>query len=63
MLLLRGDNPSRVMEGVHAKVAELNDRLKSEDVQIVPYIDRSDLVAATVDKVSHTVFLPAFNCR
>jgi len=56
VLLLRGDNPSRVLEGVHAKVAELNERLKGEDVQIVPYLDRSDLVDATVDKVSHTIF-------
>jgi heavy metal efflux system protein len=57
VLLLRGENPSRVMDGVHVKVAELNDRLKSEGVQIVPYIDRSDLVDATVDKVSHTIFM------
>jgi cobalt-zinc-cadmium resistance protein CzcA len=56
VLLLRGENPSRVLEGVHAKVAELNERLKAEDVQIVPYLDRSGLVDATVDKVSHTVF-------
>jgi cobalt-zinc-cadmium resistance protein CzcA len=56
VLLLRGENPSRVLEGVHTKVAELNDRLKAEDVQIVPYLDRSSLVDATVDKVSHTVF-------
>jgi heavy metal efflux system protein len=55
-LLLRGENPSRVLEGVHAKVAELNQRLKAEDVQIVPYLDRSSLVTATVDKVSYTVF-------
>ncbi len=55
-LLLRGENPSRVLDGVHAKVAELNKRLKAEDVQIVPYLDRSGLVNATVDKVSHTIF-------
>src|SRR5579871_1177207 len=56
VLLLRGENPSRVIEGVHAKVAEINKRLKTQDVQIVPYLDRSGLVNATVDKVSHTVF-------
>jgi len=56
VLLLRGDNPSQVMEGVHAKIAELNERLKADDVQIVPYLDRSDLVNATIDKVSHTIF-------
>ncbi|MEA2949544.1 MAG: heavy metal efflux system protein, partial [Alphaproteobacteria bacterium] len=56
VLLLRGENPSRVLEGVHAKVAELNDRLEAEDVQLVPFMDRSNLVEATVDKVSQTVF-------
>jgi Cu/Ag efflux pump CusA len=29
--------------------------LKNQDVKIVPYLDRSDLVSATVDKVSHTI--------
>ncbi len=56
VLLLRGENPSRVLKGVHAKLAELNARLKADDVQIVPYLDRSTLVNATIDKVSHTVF-------
>jgi heavy metal efflux system protein len=55
VLLLRGDNPSRVMIGIHDKVAELNQRLKADDVRIVPYLDRSNLVDATVDKVSRTV--------
>ena len=57
VLLLKGDNPSRVIEGIHAKVAELNERLKADDVQIVPYIDRADLVNATLDKVSHTILM------
>jgi len=56
VLLLKDDNPSRVLEGVHAKVAELNERLAADDVQIVPYYDRSDLVGQTVSKVSHTIF-------
>jgi len=55
VLLLRGENPSRVLESVHAKVAELNERLKADDVQIVPYLDRSTLVDNTLDKVGHTI--------
>src|SRR5215470_7418749 len=55
VLLLRGDNPSRVMNGIHDKVAELNERLKTEDVRLVPYLDRSNLVDATIDKVSRTI--------
>jgi cobalt-zinc-cadmium resistance protein CzcA len=56
VLLLRGENPSRVLDGIHAKVTGLNKHLKSMDVRIVPYLDRSGLVSATIDKVSHTVF-------
>jgi cobalt-zinc-cadmium resistance protein CzcA len=56
VLLLKDDNPSRVLEGIHAKVAELNERLAADDVQIVPYYDRSDLVGQTVSQVSHTIF-------
>jgi len=55
VLLLKGDNPSRVLDGVHAKVAELNERLAADDVRIVPYYDRSDLVNQTISKVSHTI--------
>ena len=51
--LLKYENPSRVLEGVHAKVDELrNQQLAPQDVRIVPYIDRDDLVHATVGKVS-----------
>jgi heavy metal efflux system protein len=56
VLLLRGENPSTVLKGVHAKVAELNERLQADDVRIVSYLDRSTLVDATIDKVSNTVF-------
>jgi cobalt-zinc-cadmium resistance protein CzcA len=56
VLLLKDDNPSRVLEGIHAKVAELNERLAADDVRIVPYYDRSDLVSQTVARVSHTIF-------
>ena len=56
VLLLRGENPSRVLEGVHAKIAELNGRLAADGVRIVPYLDRTTLVDATIDKVGHTVF-------
>ena len=53
--LLKYENPSRVLEGIHAKVAELNKRFAAQDVRIVPYIDRDDLVNATKEKVFHTV--------
>jgi cobalt-zinc-cadmium resistance protein CzcA len=55
VLLLKGDNPSKVLEGVHAKVAELNQRLAADNVRIVPYYDRTDLVNQTISRVSHTI--------
>ncbi len=53
--LLKYQNPSKVLDGIHARVDQLNRQLKGQDVRIVPYIDRDDLVKATVTKVSHTV--------
>jgi cobalt-zinc-cadmium resistance protein CzcA len=53
--MLKGENPSVVLKRIHAKVDELNKKLAGQDVKIVPYIDRADLVGATVEKVAHTV--------
>jgi cobalt-zinc-cadmium resistance protein CzcA len=55
VLMLKYENPSQTLRGVHAKVAELNRRLAKADVRIVPYIDRDDLVSATVHKVGRTI--------
>ena len=53
--LLKYQNASQVIRGVHAKIEELRKQLDPQDVRIVPLIDREDLVRATVSKVSHTV--------
>ncbi|GLQ51653.1 efflux RND transporter permease subunit [Dyella flava] len=53
--LLKYENASKVLEGIHAKVDELSKQLNPQDVYIVPYIDRDDLVNATKEKVFHTV--------
>lgn len=55
VLMLKYQNPSRVLEGVHQKLDKLQKRLAAMDVKLVPYIDRDDLVKLTVDKVTHTV--------
>jgi cobalt-zinc-cadmium resistance protein CzcA len=55
VLMLKYQNPSQTLEGIHAKVAELNRRLAGEGVRIVPYIDRDELVRATVHKVGRTI--------
>jgi cobalt-zinc-cadmium resistance protein CzcA len=53
--MLKYQNPSEVLKGVHAKVAELGKQLGPMGVRIVPYIDRDELVQNTIHKVSHTV--------
>jgi cobalt-zinc-cadmium resistance protein CzcA len=55
VLMLKYQNPSRTLAGVHAKVAELNRQLAKQDVRIVPYSDRDDLVHMTVRKVGRTI--------
>lgn len=53
--LLKYENPSQVLKNLHAKVDELQKKLAPQGVRIVPYIDRDDLVQATVSKVARTV--------
>jgi cobalt-zinc-cadmium resistance protein CzcA len=53
--MLRGSNPSRVLVGVHKKVEELNSRILPKDVKIVPYLDRTELVNTTLERVGRTL--------
>jgi cobalt-zinc-cadmium resistance protein CzcA len=53
--LLKYQNPSKVLELVHARVEELNRQLAPQGVRVVPYLDRDNLVHATVHNVAHTV--------
>ena len=53
--LLKGENPSKVIKGVHEAIDDLNDHILPQGVKIVPYIDRSELVHATVHTVSDTL--------
>jgi cobalt-zinc-cadmium resistance protein CzcA len=55
VLLLKYQNPSQALKGLHAKVEELNRQLQKSGVRIVPYIDRDELVQATIHKVGRTI--------
>jgi heavy metal efflux system protein len=55
VLMLKYQNPSQTLLGVHQKVEQLNLQLASRGVKIVPYIDRDDLVKATIEKVGRTI--------
>lgn len=53
--MLRGENPSQVLEGVHAAIDELNREVLPEGTRIHPFMDRTDLVNTTLRTVSHTL--------
>lgn len=53
--MLRYQNPSQVLEEVHAAVEELNNEVLPEGVRIHPVLDRTNLVNSTLHTVSHTL--------
>jgi len=55
VLMLKGENPTRVLADVHRAVDLLNARILPRDVRLVPYLDRTSLVDATLRTVSHTL--------
>ncbi len=55
VLLLKGQNPSKVLEGVHQAVEDLNNNILPPGVKIRPYMDRTNLVETTLHTVSHTL--------
>lgn len=74
VIMLRGQNPGEVIERLKEKIEELNERILPENVKIVPFMDRTKLVDATVSTVlknmiegillvSLIVFIFLFNWR
>jgi len=74
VMMLRGENPSEVIPRLKDKIEELNNSILPSDVKIVPFIDRTELVNATVSTVtknllegiifvSLVVFIFLFNWR
>jgi cobalt-zinc-cadmium resistance protein CzcA len=55
VLLQKGDDSDPVLDGIHAKVKELNEHVLPKGVKIVPFLDRSDLVRYTVDTVERNL--------
>lgn len=55
VLLLKGENPSIVLEEVHKAIHELNDEILPKGVKIHPFMDRTELVNTTLNTVSHTL--------
>ncbi|WP_247237719.1 efflux RND transporter permease subunit [Telluribacter sp. SYSU D00476] len=55
VVMLRGENPSEVIERLKERIDDLNDRILPTDVKIVPFLDRNELVDATVSTVTHNL--------
>lgn len=55
VLLLKHENPSKVLNGIHEAVDELNHGGLPEGVRIHAFLDRTSLVNTTLDTVSHTL--------
>jgi cobalt-zinc-cadmium resistance protein CzcA len=55
VLLQKGSDSDPVLQGIHAKVDELNAHILPKGVKIVPFLDRSKLVSYTVETVEHNL--------
>ena len=51
ILLRTGEKAQDVLKGVEAKTKELNEQILPKDVKVVPFYDRSDLIALTTKVV------------
>src|SRR5579859_4877336 len=55
VLLRKSADSDSTLQGIHAKVDELNTRILPAGVKIVPFLDRSDLVHYTTHTVLHNL--------
>ncbi|HEV2200946.1 MAG TPA: CusA/CzcA family heavy metal efflux RND transporter [Bryobacteraceae bacterium] len=55
VLMRKGADSDSTLEGIHAKVRELNEHILPPGVKVVPFLDRSDLVHLTTHTVLHNL--------
>jgi cobalt-zinc-cadmium resistance protein CzcA len=53
--LQKGADAQPTLEGIHAKVKQLNDQILPRGVKLVPFIDRSELLRFTTHTVLHNL--------
>ena len=54
--MLRFENPSQVIEQIKLAIDDLNSNFLPKDVKIHSFYDRTELVGATLNTISHTIF-------
>ena len=57
IMMRRGEQTQKVLKGVEAMTAQLNQHVLPPDIKLRPYYDRSDLVQLTIDTVEHNLVL------
>ncbi|HET7083515.1 MAG TPA: CusA/CzcA family heavy metal efflux RND transporter [Rhizomicrobium sp.] len=60
ILLRTGEKTQDVLTRVEAKTRELNERILPKDIKVLPFYDRSDLVALTTSVVRENLLLGMF---
>ena len=55
VFMRKGAETEATMDGIHAAVENINNRILPPGVKIVPYLDRDDLVHYTTDTVLHNL--------
>ena len=55
ILMRTGEKTQDVLKRVEAKTKELNEQILPKDVKVVPFYDRSDLIALTTQVVEHNL--------
>ena len=55
IMLRTGEKTQDVLKGVEAKTRELNERVLPKDVKVVPFYDRTDLIALTTQVVEQNL--------
>ena len=55
VLMRKGENPDHVIQGIKAKVAELNERILPSDTKLIPFYNREDLIKYATHTVLHNL--------
>src|SRR5690606_25840089 len=60
VIMLRGENPGDVIQRLKEKIEEINNTILPKDVKIEPFIDRTELVNATVNNDAKNIITGIF---
>ncbi len=55
VLMRKGENPDRVIQGLKARIKKINDRVLPADVKIVPFYNREELIHYATHTVMHNL--------